>query len=332
MPSPITVALLGYGYAGRTFHTPLLRACPALALRYIGSSQKTQIVQDLGEHIVVKTDFLALLNQPEVELVVIATPNASHFELAKAALLAGKHVVVDKPFTLTYAQAQVLCELAQKTQRLLSVFHNRRYDDDFLTLRRHLDTGHFGKPLALTSRFDRYRPEVKLRWREQAVPGAGLWYDLGPHLLDQALLLFGEPHSLTGKISMHRRGAVVDDEFAVTLHYPSLTVALHASMLQKEPTPRFVLNASNGDWQCSGLDPQEAQLKAGMTPASPSWGYRAATEQQGLAAGCYQQYYQQIATAIYGDSPNPVPAAEAARVMYWLEKAKTQLSMPSMLD
>lgn len=326
MPLPITVALLGYGYAGKTFHAPLLNACPALTLRYIGSSQAQQIVQDLGSNVVVEADYLRLLQQPEVALIVLATPNASHFALAEAALKAGKHVVVDKPFTLTYLEAKTLCELAQRQQRLLSVFHNRRYDDDFLTLQQHLNSEQYGTPIALTSRFDRYRPEVRQRWREQAVPGAGLWYDLGPHLLDQALLLFGEPLSLTGEIRVRRPGAFVDDEFAVTLHYRSHTVKLHASMLQQKPTPRFVLKGSKGEWQCLGFDPQEAQLKAGLKPSSADWGYRQANEQQGLITGSYQLYYQQVAAAIQGHGPNPVPAAGAARVMYWLELAKQQLS------
>lgn len=326
MSLPITVALLGYGYAGKTFHAPLLNACQALALRYIGSSQPQQVVQDLGSAVIVEADYLALLHHPEVELVVLATPNASHFSLAEAALKAGKHVVVDKPFTLTYLEAKALCELAQLQQRLLSVFHNRRYDDDFLTLQQYLNSNQYGMPVTLTSRFDRYRPEVRQRWREQAVPGAGLWYDLGPHLLDQALRLFGEPLSLSGEIRVRRPGALVDDEFAVTLHYRSHTVNLHASMLQKTPTPRFVLTGSNGEWRCLGLDPQEEQLKAGLNPASSGWGCRQAGEQQGLTKGCYQLYYQQIAAAIYGHGPNPVPATEAARVMYWLELAKQQLS------
>lgn len=327
--SSLRVALLGYGYAGKTFHAPLIQSCSALSLTHIGSRQGQVLQQAVGNQIRVEADILALMSHPHIDIVVIATPNASHFSLAEAALNAGKHVVVDKPFTLTFAEATRLCELAVHNNRLLSVFHNRRYDDDFITLQQHINGGTYGTVHTLTSRFDRYRPEVRQRWREQAVPGAGLWYDLGPHLLDQALLLFGEPLRLSGHIQIRRVGATVDDEFAITLHYAQHQVHLQASMLQASPTPRFELQGSAGHWQCLGLDPQEEQLKAGLTPLAPNWGVRpdAASESSAavLSRGGYQQYYAQLAAAIHGEAANPVPAWQAARVMYWLELAKNQL-------
>lgn len=325
MSPPIRVALLGYGYAGKTFHAPLIQATPALQLLTVGSSQAEQVNRNLGALVHVTPHYADVVHDAEIDLVVIATPNQDHYALAMAALQAGKHVVVDKPFTLTYEEATQLTVYARQQNVLLSVFHNRRFDDDFLSLQQLLKTDAFSQPTALVSRFDRFRPHVRERWREQAVPGAGLWFDLGPHLLDQALQLFGEPTRISGAILITRPGACVDDAFAVHLHYPTCEVALHASMQQETPTPRFTLTAANAQWQTFGFDPQEAQLKSGISPLDPHFGKRSTDTDPVLPQGDYLRYYREIAQAINGKADTPVSASSATRVMFWLEQASNTL-------
>lgn len=179
------VALIGFGYAGRVFHAPLIAATPGLTLTVIGSRQRDH-AGSAYPGVEVVSDPLVAVRHGEVDLVVIATPNDTHASLAEAALGAGKHVVVDKPFTVTLAEARALVATAAAAKRLLSVFQNRRWDSDFLGIARELGTGRLGEVIELRSEISRYRPRVRDRWRERAGPGAGLWYDLGPHLIDQA--------------------------------------------------------------------------------------------------------------------------------------------------
>ncbi len=199
MPNTLRVGLVGYGYAGKTFHAPLLGTAPGITLAAIASSKPDVVLADWPEVTVYPTPE-ALIAAAEIDLVVIATPNDTHAPLASAALAAGKHVVVDKPFTLTVAEAEALQAQAAQVGRVLSVFHNRRWDADFLGLQQLLASGRLGRVTEFTSRFDRYRPEVRQRWREAATIGAGIWYDLGPHLIDQALTLFGLPDAISADL------------------------------------------------------------------------------------------------------------------------------------
>ncbi len=265
-------------------------------------------------------------------LVVIATPNDTHYPLAAAALAAGKHVVVDKPFTLTVAEARELEVRAVCADRLLSVFQNRRYDADFLTLRRLLAEGVLGRLVHFESHFDRYRPVVRDRWREGTSPGAGLWYDLGPHLADQALQLFGLPRAVFAVLVEQRDDARAVDYFHVLLDYDRLRVVLHASTLAAEPGPRFILHGTGGSYVKRGLDMQEDALKAGSLPDAPGWGVDPvlgeATHFEGSRAvrtaipnerGDYARYYAEIRDAIAADAPNPVPAGDGLDVMRVIE-------------
>lgn len=329
--SELRTLLVGYGYAGQTFHAPLLRATQGIKLSHVASSQAAQVKQQLGDAITVLADYRAAVQLTEIDLVVIASPNDSHVPLAELALRAGKHVVVDKPFALTFNEAKALTALATEQKLLLSVFHNRRFDADFLTLQQLLNSGQLGQVAHLESRFDRFRPQVRQRWREQAGAGAGLWFDLGPHLLDQSLLLFGLPQSITASLKMLRPDATATDWFSVLLDYGHFSVTLGASMLAAAPSARFTLQAQHGSWQKFGLDIQEQQLKQGLTPASAGWGIEA---QPGLlyqhervtpyspAVGCYQQYYAAIVAAINGQGANPVPPQQACAVMQLLELAE----------
>jgi len=340
MTPPLNVALIGYGYAGQTFHAPLLRATAGLRLSVVASSRPERVLAELPD-VTVVADPVAALARPEVALVVIASPNASHAPLADAALRAGKHVVVDKPFTLTLAEARALAVLARHQQRLLSVFHNRRWDSDFLAVRALLAEGRLGEITHFESRFDRYRPEVRDRWREQDVPGGGLWYDLGPHLVDQALQLFGLPARVGGLFAAQRDGALTPDWCQVQLDYGRLQVTLQASTLVGGGMPRFAVHGRGGSWVKYGLDVQESQLLAGVSPGEPGWGIdpQPATRYPGdgssieeaLPAGNYGAYYRGVADAIRQHGPNPVAPAEAIAVMAVLETAMASAKQGRML-
>lgn len=330
-PTPLRVALLGYGFAGRIFHAPLIRAVAGLDVRVVASSQSEAVRAALpGATVVASAQDAA--THPDVDLVVIATPNATHAALAGAALEAGKHVVVDKPFTVTLAEARALCALAGARGRVLSVFHNRRWDSDFLALKEVLASGVLGRVTHVESRFDRFRPEVRARWREQALPGAGIWLDLGPHLADQALQLFGLPDRVSAALGRHREGAQVDDWCHVTLEYPRRHVVLQASMLVAGGLPRFAVHGTAGSWLKYGLDPQEERLRAGEPPGAPGWGQDPSPGQLVLGAsgaavpgpapaGDYRRYYAALRDALEGRGPVPVTAAQALAVMAVLEAA-----------
>ena len=323
----IGVAVAAFGAAARVFHLPLLQAVPGLELRMVVSRRPEEVRHALPQVRVVE-DFAAACADPAVDLVVIPTPNATHAPLAAQALAAGKHVVVDKPFTLTVAEAESLLAQAGAAGLVLSVFQNRRWDSDFLTLRRLLRDGAVGVPTQLESHFDRFRPQVPDRWRDRAGPGAGLWYDLGPHLVDQVVQLFGPPRAVFVDLAAQRDGATADDCFHALLRYERMRVVLHATALAAAPGPRFVLHGTEGSWVKHGLDSQEEALKAGATPGAPGWGVdrrpgslitaEGTTEVPGIA-GDYRHYYAAVRDAILGRGPNPVTGEDALAVMRVLE-------------
>ncbi len=331
MTAPLQVALVGYGFVGKTFHAPLIASVGGLALHSVVSSNPVAVRADFPEARV--TPYLAdVLADPAVDLVVIATPNALHASQSHAALDAGKHVVVDKPFTVSVAEAEAVRAHAGQAGRVLSVFHNRRYDADFLTLRSLIADDALGTVTQFESHFDRFRPDVRDRWRERSGPGAGLWYDLGPHLIDQVLQLFGQPLGITADIAMQRAGAATDDYFHALLRYPRLRVILHASTLMAASALRFSVHGTRGSFVKLGLDSQEDALKAGRTPGDAMWGHDArpgtltSIEGEGITTrsvpgepGDYRRYYAAVRDAIHGVGPNPVPAADALAVMRLIE-------------
>lgn len=334
MNSMIRVGLIGFGYVGRTFHAPLIEAVDGLSLTAIASSDAAR-VQTFRPGLRVVADYAALATDPAIDLVVIATPNDSHHALARAALLAGKHVVIDKPFTVTLDQADELVALAARQGTLLSVFHNRRWDGDFLTLRRHIEGGVLGDVREFISRFDRYDPQPRDRWRERAGLGAGLWFDLGPHLIDQALCLFGAPQTVSAEMARLRDGSQSVDQAQVVLGYPQRRVTLHCTRLAAHNAARFEAHGTRASFHCEGLDIQEDQLRAGQQPGAADWGQDprpvfitdgAQTPRVALPVprlrGDYRAYYAGVRDAIRGVAPNPVPASEARRVMAVLELAQ----------
>lgn len=331
MTSILKVGIVGYGYATTTFHAPLIAAVPGLQLAAVSSGDPAKVGIDRPE-LPVFTSPQALFACDEIELIVIPTPNDTHFPLAAQALAAGKHVVVDKPFTLTTGEAQELIAIARRHDRLLSVFHNRRWDSDFLTLQAVLRSGSLGRVTHFESHFDRYRPQVRGRWRESAGPGSGLWFDLGSHLLDQALQLFGMPQAIWLDLARQRDGVVVDDWFHAVLRYGETRVILHGSALVPDVGPRLTVHGTSGSFVKFGLDPQEEALKAGLQPGVADWGVdplpgrltlrmgdEASEQIVASAPGNYLAYYAAIRDAIRLGTPNPVSAEQALQVMRLIE-------------
>lgn len=342
--TPLQVALIGYGGAGSIFHAPLITGVPGLQLACIVTRQAAAVQPDWPA-VRCLDSARAALADPAIDLVVIATPNGSHFELARAALQAGKHVVVDKPCTVTLTETETLLDLARQRGRVLTVFQNRRLDSDFLALQQVIQSGQLGRVVQVDSHFDRYRPTVPARWREQNLPGSGLWFDLGPHLLDQALVLFGQPDALLLEQAKVRDGAQVNDWFHALLRYDTahggLRVILHASTLVAEPGPRWAVHGTQGSFTKFGLDVQEDALKAGQRPqldALHDWGQdpqpgqllrmesipgvpapvsvRMAAPQP---AGNYLAYYVQLRDHLWGLAPQPgVTPAQVHAVMQLL--------------
>src|SRR5213083_837240 len=328
----LNVGLVGFGFAGKTFHAPVIRVVEGLCL--------TTIVQRHGggapDPRYADVDFVGsvdeLLARP-VDLVVIATPNTSHHPIAKQCLLAGRHVVIDKPFTTTVAEAEELVQLGVAKRRVLSVYQNRRYVGDFVTLRQLLSDGALGRVTTFESHFDRFRPELRpSAWREQPQPGSGIWFDLGAHLLDQALVLFGIPEAISADIRIEREGAAADDAFDVTLHYPHMRTVLRGSMLAASPGPTFAVHGTKGSFTKYGLDPQEAALKSGRTPDESSWDrepaemYGKLTTPEGTRTipttpSSFAHYYENIRDAILGKAQLAVTPEQARNVIRGLELA-----------
>ena len=330
----LTVGLVGFGLAGKVFHAPVIRAVEGLRL--------TAIVQRSGggapDPRYSDVEFLRSVDElltRAIDLVVIATPNTSHHPIAKQCLLAGRHVVVDKPFTTTVAEAEELVQLGAEKRRVLSAYQNRRYVGDFVTLRKLLSEGVLGRVTIYESHFDRFRPELKPgAWREHPQPGSGIWFDLGSHAIDQALVLFGIPDAISADIRSEREGAATDDAFDVTLHYPRLRALLRASMLAASPGPAFAVHGTHGSFIKHGPDPQEAALKSGRTPDEPSWDaeppdmYGKLTTPEGSRTiptipSSFTHYYENIRDAILGKAQVAVTPEQALNVMRGLELAVT---------
>jgi predicted dehydrogenase len=331
----IDVGLIGYGFAGRTFHAPVISAVDGLRLAAILQRHGSEAEQAYPTALVVR-NLDELLAIDSLRLIVIATSNTSHFELAKQCLQAGRNVVVDKPFTTSYAEAAELVSVAQKQQRVISVYQNRRWDGDFLTVQRLLAEKKFGRVVLYESHFDRFRPHVRDVWRDRPEPGSGLLFDLGPHLIDQTLTLFGTPNAITADVRIEREGSIVDDAFDLVLHYPKMRALLRTGVLVSTPTPRFAIQGTAGGYLKYGLDPQEDTLKRGETPSSELWGYEAperwgtlfqahgdsfVEEQLPTEPGDYRQYYANVRDAILGKAPLAVTPESALNVMRALELA-----------
>jgi len=324
----IRVGLIGYGYAGKTFHAPLIQSVPGLSLTVVGSS-KPEAVRAAIPNVTV-CEPAEVPTHPDVDLVVIATPNESHFPLAAAALRAGKDVVVDKPFTVTLAEARSLAALAEECGRLLSVFQNRRWESEIVAAKTMLESGQLGAVSHFECHMDRFRPVVRRRWREDTGPGAGLWFDLGPHLIDLAVYLFGLPQTVHANFAILREGGQTDDWAHVQLNYDRVRVILHCSLLVAGAGPRSALHGTRGSWMKYGADVQERQLVEGLLPDDPTFGLDpdesilidGATGTRTTIPsprGDQRMYYVGIRDAILGGQRPYIATADAVAVMAILE-------------
>jgi predicted dehydrogenase len=331
MPQALNVAVVGYGFAGHTFHSPLIAATPGLTLHTVVSRDPAKVLAD-HPGVTVAPTLEAALADPAVDLVVIATPDLLHASQAHAALDAGKAVVIDKPFAVTLADAQAVADHAKAAGRFLSIFHNRRWDSDFLTLKALIADGTMGDIVQYESHFDRYRPVAADRWRE--APGAGVLLDLGPHLIDQALQLFGQPKAVFADIAVQKDGGRAGDYFHLLLRYDRLRVILHASQMTIASDLRMAVHGTKASFLKQGLDPQEAAMNIGGVPGSPGWGQdprpgtltwrdgeAAASRLVPGVAGNYLAYYAGVRDALNGAGDNPAPADQALAVMTLLDLA-----------
>lgn len=318
----ISVGLVGYGMGGSVFHAPMILAVPQLRLSSVVTSRKERIEHDLPGVRVVPA-LADLLSDPTIQLMVISTPTSTHFEIAAAALEAGKHVVVDKPFAASVEEADTLIALAESKHLLLSVYQNRRWDSDFMTVKYCIDQGWLGTVYHYEAHIDRYRPQIKPGWREESAVASGILYDLGAHLIDQALVLFGMPRAVTADILTQRPEARAVDYFHLLLDYGRTRAILHSATLVRAPGPHFAVHGDRGSFLKYGMDPQEEALLAGQGPGDPQWGlddpaqYGELTETDGThrrietLPGSYEKYYQRIAAALLDGDSVPVDASQA---------------------
>ncbi len=328
----IKVGVIGYGYSAKTFHMPLIKTSKSLELAAISSSQK-ETVGVKYPHVSIFETAQGLITSGNLELVVITAPNDVHYQLAKQCLENGINVVLEKPMVTTSLEAEELVNIAKERSLILSVFHNRRWDGDFLTVKKLLDNNLIGDIRFFESHFDRFRPTVRQRWREQPGQGSGIWFDLGSHLVDQAISIFGSPEAITARCLPLREGSKTTDYFHVLLHYKNLEVVLHASSFSAAPNNRFRVEGTKGSYVKYGLDPQEEQLKNGITPNQSSYGVEIA-EHYGIfysdssselietKDGCYHQYYSGITEAIQSGGSNPVNPEDIVEVLRILELAE----------
>lgn len=308
MSNPIKTAIVGFGSVAEKMHAPLIEVCPDLEL-VASVERRTNRCEELYADVTTYRSLQELLDADVADLVVITTPNEFHFPMAKKCLEAGKHVVVDKPVTIFSHEAEELNKLAEEKGLTCSVFHNRRYDGDFMTLQKLVREGDLGDLVYLESHFDRFRPDITENWREKEVPGNGITFDLGSHLIDQVVLLFGLPNWIQADIRKQRTGAVADDYFDITLDYGSLKAKVTAGALVNVPTPKFLLLGKKGSYQKFGLDVQEAAFKAREKPEGPTWGVETEekwgniflneeTKAYQTIPGNYRILYQNVADAI----------------------------------
>ncbi|HCH5588614.1 TPA: Gfo/Idh/MocA family oxidoreductase [Vibrio parahaemolyticus] len=328
----IKVGLVGFGISGQCFQAPIISDCPQYELKAVVSSNEEKVKAQLP-NAEVYPNLETMLERADIELVVVSTPNHLHVPQAMASLQAGMHVVVEKPFSVSYQEGKALLDIQATSGKVLTVYQSRRFDGDFITIKKLISEGKLEGIHTFYSSYNRYRPEVKVRWREQDVPGAGILYDLGAHLIDQSIALFGTPDEVTGILRNQRLGAEAVDHFHLVLHYPEREVIVHGNCLSTTEGPRFQIFANNGSLIKYGMDSQEDFLREKKGPSTPGWGsesedlYGQYTDVNGVESliatelGCYQNFYHQLADTIRHGHPESVPAQEALSVIAVIEAA-----------
>ncbi len=336
MSQKIITGISSFGMSGKVFHAPLLSVHPNFQLKTVVERSKNE-VKSIYPDIKRAGTFEELLKDEEIELIVINTPDHTHFEFALKALDAGKNVVVEKPFTQSISEGEKLINFADKKNLLLSVFHNRRWDGDFLTVKKIIENKLLGRLVEFESHYDRFRNYIQPNtWKEMPENGTGTLYNLGSHMIDQALTLFGMPEAVQADIRILRTDGKIDDCYELKLYYRDIKVALKGSYLVREPGPRYLLNGTNGSFLKYGIDPQEDALKGSVIPGSTAWGTEPNanwgilnTELNGLhytgkvetIPGNYLAFYDDIFKAITIKTSPYVTAFEALNVIRIIEAA-----------
>lgn len=333
----INAALVSFGMSGRVFHAPFLNSNPSYNL--IGSWERTKkSIQQFYPGTKSYDSYEALLQDDAVDLVIVNSPNDTHFEYAKRALLSGKHVVVEKAFTVTSNEAFELDIIASKMNKQIAVYQNRRFDADFLTIQKLINEGQLGEFLDVQISFERYRTTLSPKvHKEKPTPGAGLLMDLGPHLMDQALLLSGKPDAIFADIRATRKTSLVDDYFMMLLYYPTHRITLTSGMVFMQQLPGYKIYGTKGCFIKYRSDVQESDLIAGKIPNTKNWGKEApenygtlSSDNNGVIStkiipslpGNYGNFYEQMADAIVNNAPVPVSAIEGAHIIQMLEAAR----------
>ncbi|QNI33023.1 Gfo/Idh/MocA family oxidoreductase [Alloacidobacterium dinghuense] len=338
MTDTIRAGVIGFGLAGRIFHAAVIHATPGLELAAIVQRTGDEAAKAYPQ-VKICRSIEELLADESIRLIAVGTPSSSHFEVAEQCLRADRDVVIDKPFALTSDDAAQLIRLARERKRLLTAYQNRRWDGDFKTVEKMLVSGLLGRLVTFESHFDRFRPEPRLRgWRENGGPGGGTLFDLGSHLIDQALTLFGNPEKIFASVRIDRDNGVVDDVFDITLFYKRLTAYLRASTLTKAPGARFTLHGTQGSFVKFGLDPQEDQLKGGILFDAPGFGQEpeeawgklymegAAPERVETEVGDYRGIYANVRDALLGKAKLVVAPEQAWRTTRLIELARESSS------
>jgi predicted dehydrogenase len=340
MQEPIRVGVVGFGLAGRIFHTAVIQATPGLDLATVVQRSGDDAKKEYPEAHVARS-VEEMLSDVGIQLVVIATPSYSHYELAKQCLHEQRHVVIDKPFTLTSEEAAKLIATARHRNLTVTAYQNRRWDGDFKTVRQVIAGGELGRLVSFESHIDRFRPAPRRDvWRESGGPGGGTLFDLGPHLIDQAMTLFGPPAAITANVRVERDHAAVDDAWNLFLEYEQpyrMTVALRATLTACAPGPRYVLHGTKGSFTKWGLDPQEDQLKAGMRPDAPGFGEEPESAWGELKLSCdgapvtrrvktergdYRAFYENVRDVLLGKAELEVKPEQAWRTTRLIELAR----------
>lgn len=331
---PVKTALLSYGMSGEIFHAPLLHTHPGFNLSTIVQRNSTKaLLRYPGVKLVKSVD--EVIADKSIELVIVNTPNETHYEFTAAVLESGKHAIVEKPFSVTSKEANDLIALGKKTGKVLSVFQNRRWDGDFLTIKEVIDSKIVGSIVEFELHYDRFRNYIEANtWKEETGAGTGILYNLGSHMLDQVLVLFGLPESIDARVGIQRPGGKVDDFYDIRLQYEGFHVIVKSSYLVREPGPRYVAHGTEGSFVKYGIDPQEQALKEGRLPGSPGWGAdpkelwgklntsvgRLHVEGQvETIPGNYMKYYENIYGAIRNGVSLDVKPEQAAQVIRMIE-------------
>jgi scyllo-inositol 2-dehydrogenase (NADP+) len=343
----INTALCSFGLSGRVFHAPFLHVKPGFNLYGVWERTKSMAQEKYPGTKIFRT-LNEILEDNSIELVIVNTPSYTHFEFAKQVLMANKHVIVEKPFTATIAQAQELIGLEKSQNKKLAVFQNRRYDSDYLTVKKILADGWLGEIVEAEFHFDRYTEQLSQKiHKETPGPAVGCLYDLGAHLIDQALQLFGMPQSVFSTIKINRPGSQVDDYFDLKLYYPSKTVILKCSYYVREPLPAYILHGKKGSFIKTRGDVQENMLQAGHIPDGNDWGKEPESEKGLLHTqkdgeiikkyvdsfnGDYGTYYDEIYHAIVNNKTVPVSGEDGMKVIKIIEAAWQSNNERTVID